>query len=234
MVAAPLAARTGRQELKRIAKLFAGACNDMLAKRQELAQLVVLKLAVFLGSDPEETSFDVWIERLAECQKTVDSLQDWIDYSRYQANCVQQGINSFLSWCGNAGLQAGAAKWADAFRRQFLRLWLDQQIQARGGFRDFHGDNLDQLVEKFRQADKHWLEVSRNRLSALVAARRPDQKLVANKNSKLGILQAELRRKRNVKPLRQLFSLAGDVIKALRRLLHDESDFDGPVSQPGS
>jgi hypothetical protein len=206
----------GRLDLKRIARLFAGACNDMLAKRQQLAKALALEMNRFLGGDPEATSFDVWSARLAECEKAVEALQDWIDYNRYVGNCLQFGIGSFLSWCAGPGMQVGVDKWPPAFRRQFVRLWLDKQLQSAARFRDFQGDALDQLVDQFRRADKRWLELGRSRLTSLVAARRPDKTLAAEKNSKLGILKAELHRKRNIKPLRQLFSLAGDVIQALK------------------
>ena len=188
----------------------------MFARRKELADLLLLNLTEFLGGEPEATHFDVWIQRLSECRPAVEALQDWIDYSRHHTAIAEDGLKPFLSWCASDGLTAGSEQWSDAFRRQFLRLWLDRQFATHPSFRDYQGDTLESLVARFREADRHWLELSRVRLVAMVAARRPQQQLVASKNSKLGILQAELRKKRSLKPIRQLLGVVGDVVQSLK------------------
>lgn len=205
-----------RIELKQLALEFVAACNQMLSQRQELAELLLLDVEEFLGHDAEATSFDQWNLRLAECQTSLESLPEWIDFNRHRSSAAAQGLQPFLDWCFVRGLTVEPSHWPNCFQRQFLRLWLDRQIQAHPGFREFSGDLLTGLIDRFRKADEDWLQLSRDRLVSTVAARRPQQHLVASKNSKLGILQVELKKRRSLKPMRQLLSIAGDVVQSLK------------------
>ncbi len=69
---------------------------------------------------------------------------------------------------------------------------------------------------RFRQADRRWLIASRERLIALADARRPQKGQSSAKTSRLGQLEAEVRRKRGLKPVRKLFSQLGDVVQVLK------------------
>src|SRR5688500_6575683 len=90
------------------------------------------------------------------------------------------------------------------------------QIRERPELKNLRAGDLEGLVRRFREADHRWLEASRTRLAARLAARRPQQGLAVSRNSKLGILQAEVRRKRGLKPIRQLLALAGDAVQSLK------------------
>lgn len=206
----------GRRELSRLAKSFATACNDMFSGRKQLKDLLRLDVDTFLGCEPESMTFDRWQERLKLCQAAIDGLNDWTDRARRDAACRKHGLGAFVDWCNARAGELTADEYAEAFQRQFYRLWLETATESWADFRLQRGDDLEGLIARFCEADRRWLSASRARLIAVADARRPQKGQAASKTSRLGLLEAEVRKKRNIKPIRKLFAQLGDVVVALK------------------
>lgn len=206
----------GRVQLKRLGIAFKGAWEDMARRYKELRSLVQLDSRTFFGGDPETISFGDWQERLQRCSTTVEGIRDWADRARRAQECTKLGLGAFVEWCQAHAGELSAEDQRNAFRRQFFRLWLDKAAESWPEFRLQRGDDLQAIVDRFREADRQWLESSRARLIAEADARRPQKGQAASKCSRLGMLEAEVRKKRSIKPIRKLFAQLGDVVLALK------------------
>ncbi|HEV7225213.1 MAG TPA: DUF4011 domain-containing protein, partial [Pirellulales bacterium] len=206
----------GRQDLVRLKKQFVSACNEMLEQRRQFRDALSLDMGVFLGGDAETTTFETWRTRLTECRASVDALDDWIDLRRRTKACQKAGLGEFVEWCRERVPFSESDAALRAFQRQFYRLWIDATLGEWPEFRRLHGDDLERLIDRFREADRRWLGASRERLIAIADARRPQKGQSSAKTSRLGQLEAEVRRKRGLKPIRKLFSQLGDVVQALK------------------
>src|SRR5262249_34050551 len=74
-------------------------------------------------------------------------------------------------------------------------------------------------IGRFRAADLRWIETNRKCVSGRIRADRPDFSGMAHRQSKLGIVKAEMRKKRRHMPLRKLFGSTGDVIQSIKPCL---------------
>lgn len=207
---------SGRRDLARLKKEFVLACNEMLQRRREFRDVLALDFASFLGGDAETTPFDIWLKRLAECRAAIDALNDWIDLRRRTKACQGAGLSELIAWCAKRAPFSESDAPLRAFQRQFYRLWIDASLDSWPEFRELHGDDLERLIDRFRQADRRWLKTSRERLVAMADGRRPQKGQSSAKTSRLGQLEAEVRRKRGLKAIRKLFSQLGDVVQALK------------------
>lgn len=185
----------------------------------DIAATLKLDAAVWLSGSADEVLFETWRERLTSCAAQMEALSDWCDFVRASQSCIEEGLSAFVGWTRGDGAAHPSASWLPAFQRQFYRTWLDAMAGERPALRDFRGDEHERLIEQFREADRKWLEVSRARLAARIAERIPDARASTSKSSRLGILKAEVRKKRRIRPLRQLFAAAGDVVQSIKPCL---------------
>ncbi len=207
----------GRPRLKSAAQQFVIACNALLNGYKEFGQLLGLNFPVFLGRSAEDTPFEQWSKRLDGCSQASERVAEVVDFNRAARNCGTAGLEKFVIWTGEH--YELTPTWPDVFKRQFLTSWIDRQTSQLPEFREFGQLDHNGLIEQFREADKRWLAMSQRRLAGEVAQRRPQQASTTAKSSRLGVLEAEMRRKRGLKPIRQLFSQVGDVVQALKPCL---------------
>ncbi len=203
--------------------LFVKSVNELVAKLKALKQAWgsfrdTLKIdgEQFLGVSPDLVPFELWLRRIREAGAAQESLLDWAAWLRARDAARSAGLEAFLGWAIENRERHGPPTWLDAFERQSMRLWMDRLARDNPIIRDFHGEDHVRFIDRFRQADRRWLEVSRSRLAAQIAAKRPRVGQSFGENSGLAILEAELRRKRRHKPIRKL--LAGPAGRAIQRI----------------
>lgn len=207
----------GRPRLKAAAQQFVTSCNALLNGYKEFGQALGLDFTRFLGRSAEEAPFEQWSKRLDECTLATERMTELTDFNFAVRNCETVGLEKFVIWTGEH--YDLTAKWPGIFKRQFLASWIDRQNSQLPEFREFAQLDHNALIERFRQADKRWLAMSQQRLAGEVAERRPQRASTTAKSSRLGVLEAEMRRKRGLKPIRQLFAQVGDVVQALKPCL---------------
>lgn len=169
----------------------------------------------FLGASPDLTPWETWRARLAECLDSPESLDDWSARNRARTEAAAAGLLPLLTWADSSDVPPG--EWPRAFLRQFYRLWLDHVTRSRPALATFRGQDHEKVIERFREVDKQWLEVSRQRLCAQIYERRPRVGFATSESSGLGILEREIRRKRGIRPIRQLLaSPAGAAVQRIK------------------
>jgi DNA polymerase III delta prime subunit len=183
----------------------------------ELSAPLRLDPPVFIAGGPESGTFARWTERLGPCRETPEALAEWLALARALEAAESAGLGPFAAWAVRRFTEHGPRTWLDAFRRQFHRLWLDAVVRREPSLRDFHGPEREKEIDRFVALDQRWIELTRRRVAAAVAARSAGRRSALSARSGLGLLQAEIRRKRGHKPIRQLLaSPAGSVIQTIK------------------
>lgn len=206
----------GREALAPLAGTFLSALAAWDKVWKTLCADLQLSVEDFLGGPAESVSADCWRRRLLECASATARLDDWLLVVRQWQQCAAAGLKPFLDWCHGEGRSVPAQQWVEAFLRQFYRLWFEAACKQRPRLAARTAPELDAISERFRQLDRAWLQTSRARLVAQIDARRPGPDRTASRSSRLGLLQAEIRRRRRIKPLRQLLKLCGDAVLSLK------------------
>lgn len=205
-----------RQTIRKASQGLLSVLKRVKEQWRQLRDALKIDGEQFLGEKPDRASFERWLCRIREASESRESLADWAAYSRACETCQSRGLESFLTWTTGDGSQHGPRTWGDAFERQFIRLWLDTLTRHEPVIRDFRGDEHARFIEEFGNVDRRWLELSRSRLASQIAERRPRVGQSFGEKSGLAILEAELRRKRRHKPIRQL--LASPAGRAIQRI----------------
>ncbi|MCC6670369.1 MAG: DUF4011 domain-containing protein [Planctomycetes bacterium] len=169
----------------------------------------------WFGGDLAATPFAALQARMAE-PRNAEGLQDWADHVRARRALETPRTAALLALATGAAGAPARGRLAAAYERQFHRLLLDHLGTLRPALGGFRGLDHDRLVERFRAADRAWLTANRARVAARARERRPALGGSADRESRLGLLRAELRKKRRHMPLRRLFADCGEVIQALK------------------
>ncbi len=148
-------------------------------------------------------------------ESALDRLPDWVDGRTAEAGCDTPRLAPFLRWVRGPDSTAARGRLPEAFERQMRRVWVDKVLLTVPTLTGFRGDDHRALLERFRALDRAWLEGNRRRLLDRLAAKRPAADAGLLGGTKLGLLKAEMRRKRGHMPLRRLFEKAGDVVQAI-------------------
>jgi len=154
--------------------------------------------------------------RLAPLPGQLEKLDDWIDLRQSMRECSNSTLKSYVDWIFKSDLVIVGGNLPGIFLRHFYRLWVEQAMGQRPSLRGFRGQDHESLIAKFRELDRQWLLMTRDRLISELEARRPDGHLAAHRQSKLGLVQAEIRKKTRHMPLRKLFAEAGEVMQSIK------------------
>ncbi len=173
----------------------------------------------WIGSAWDGVSLAEVSARLDEIAERFDTLQDWADYRAVEQPLRAGKARGFLDWAESEGGAVARGQLGRTFLRHLYRLWIDEAFQQRATLAGFSGEDHQDLIERFAAADRGWISGMRGQLAGQIRTHRPDMSYAAHKTSKLGIVQAEIRKKRRHMPLRRLLSTAGEVIQAIKPCL---------------
>ncbi|HEY8748653.1 MAG TPA: DUF4011 domain-containing protein [Tepidisphaeraceae bacterium] len=154
-------------------------------------------------------------EHLASLPNQMESLSEWVDFHQLALDLSTGPLASFTSFLLSPEGQRIRGRAATAFQRHFYRLWVEDAFSQRQSLRGFRGQDHESLIARFRDLDRKWIDLTRHRLSARLAAQRP-QHQQAHRQSKLGLLQAEFRKKTRHMPLRKVLAAAGEVVQSIK------------------
>ncbi|MDP9173313.1 MAG: DUF4011 domain-containing protein [Planctomycetota bacterium] len=170
----------------------------------------------WLNADWQSVDLSNVVSRLAELPVQMELIGDWIDLQQSIREGSAGPISPFITWVLSAEAKPARGRLAPVFRRHFHRLWVEQAMARCESLRGFRGQDHETLIARFRALDAQWLISTRDRLAAMLASRRPNGAQPANRQSKLGLLQAEMRKKTRHMPLRKLLASAGEVVQSIK------------------
>jgi hypothetical protein len=194
--------RAGEEQARRALSIASEVGPEALAA---LCGTLVTSPTGWLGADAG--SFEALAARLGEVEGAEARLDDWAAYAAAREACGAR-LAEFVRWTETRA----TGTWARAFERQFWRLFADRALAASVSLREFRGEDHSKLIERFRQADVEWIRASRRRLLAAMGRRRPG----AGAAAQLGVLKAQMKRKRGGASLRTLFAATGDAVLAVK------------------
>jgi very-short-patch-repair endonuclease len=170
----------------------------------------------WLGGAAEDADWGALADRLAPLPGQLDSLPDWVDFRSAMLECSKGRLKPYVEIAMGRDGNRLAGRLAPAFTRHFFRLWAEGAMSGRPSLAAFRGQDHEALIARFRAADIAWIEQTRRRLSGELAAKRPAGASSAHRQSKLGLLQAEFRKKTRHLPLRKLLHEVGDLVQAMK------------------
>lgn len=145
-----------------------------------------------------------WLERL---HAAADSLPDFLAYRQRAASLAGVGLGAVTAVAAH---WPAAAIHLDALLERTRCLALSAKAEAqRPALSGYNGQHPDLTVAQFRELDGQFLAANRARLAAAHWQRLPRYKA----GGQMGLLQAEMDKKRNHRPIRQLMQQAGRAIQ---------------------
>ncbi len=142
------------------------------------------------------------------------SLRDWCRWRAARAQLERTRAAAVL-----APIEAGTlfpAEAPAAFERAFLEQWLRRTCDASEALRTFHGGEQRRRIERFRELDRRWIELSRQLVAARLAARIPARGTAVAPASEMGLLLRELKKTRRHLPVRRLFAELPELLPRLK------------------
>ncbi len=155
-------------------------------------------------------------EKISQMRDSIDDLDLWIRYQESYNECLELDLGDFIQKF--LSLHFPFAQLSVAFKRQFLRCWLDLVFSERQSLKRFYGEDHERLIQQFREFDRKQIELAKIRIRHKLSGN-IDRSWNATEGSELGILLRESRKKRAHKPLRVIFKQVPNMITALKPCL---------------
>jgi very-short-patch-repair endonuclease len=153
---------------------------------------------------------------LQRAEGALDSLDDWVAFNAVKTQLDGGPLRAAAAWALSPAGRPARGTLAQVFEQRAYELWLQTVVDEARALAEFHGDEHAELRERFRQLDRLWIEATRGRVASALGARRPQLSGGARRDSKVGILEAEMRKKKRHMPLRRLLQEAGEVVQAVK------------------
>ncbi len=141
-------------------------------------------------------------------------------------------LRDWLLWqrARNAAMETWAAPLVDAFEhgafeafelpraleRSFNELFLKRMLELEGPLADFHGIEHGRKVQRFRELDAEWIQLTRGLLRAKLGAGVATALREPGCAEEIGLLERELRKKRQIMPIRRFFEKMPNLLPRLK------------------
>jgi very-short-patch-repair endonuclease len=203
-----------RAPLRNLAAALAEAGGRVLAAWNEFLRTCDAEDAGWFAQGLSRSTFVDAGASIGAALRGLDRLTTWADLNAALAAARGGKGRAFADW-GYAS-QGDPGRLGGAFARQFYRAWLELALAGLPAVRDWRGDDYPELARRFRELDHAWIASTRERVRALLESRRPDIAERTARQSELGVIKAELRKKRKFMPLRKLLAAAGPTIQTIK------------------
>jgi very-short-patch-repair endonuclease len=150
-------------------------------------------------------------ERLAAWMGDLEGISRFITFASRARTLADLGLSSLVDALHDGTLDPGTL--APAFNRAYAEVLRIALFNAWPELRSFDGDQHNNLVALFRQLDRARIGLAQEQIVAAHAAERPRG---AAGIGPLGVVNAEIARKRGHLPIRVLLERAGPAIQQLK------------------
>jgi very-short-patch-repair endonuclease len=205
-----------RDELAVLANRAQSALDRLQRAWQEWLAAIRGDEKEWLKDEWSSTELRAVAERLKELDEKSESISDWVDLQQSIRECSNGPLKTYITWALTPKGHAAWGRLAATFKRHFYRLWIEEALEKRPSLRGFRGQDHNAIIRQFRTLDGQWIEMTRHRLAEKLASRRPMSNQSAHRESKLGLVLAEVRKKTRHMPLRKLLKEAGEVVQAVK------------------
>jgi very-short-patch-repair endonuclease len=144
----------------------------------------------------------------------MDELDKWADLNAAIRAAREGPAAAFVEWA--LGERGVPRRLGGAFLRQFYRTWMEAALGELPNVKAWRGDDYAALAARFKELDREWIQTTRRRVRELVEAKRPDITGRTARETELGLIKSELRKKKRFMPLRKLLAQAGATIQCIK------------------
>ena len=188
------------------------ALQDLESRFAELTKELDLDLMQAFGETAfGSLSLDVLSARLAGWLGDLEGLSRFITFASRARKLSDLGLASLVDAVHHGALDPGTL--AAAFNRAYAEVLRLALFSAWPELRSFDGEQHNNLVASFRQLDKARIGLAQEQIVAAHAADRPQGSAGIGP---LGIVNAEIARKRGHLPIRVLLEKAGPAVQQLK------------------
>ncbi|MCF7853782.1 MAG: DUF3320 domain-containing protein [Candidatus Pacebacteria bacterium] len=202
---------SGSKELRK----FAAELSAFQEVLRELAELMELDEDIVWGQRDEPAFFALARTRLNRWRDTATTLRDWCYWRRARAHA---GIDvPGLIDALESGIIV-ADKMEDTFERSYLQWWYETACEQEPLVRNFASFEHEDRIQRFRQTDQRYLELTKQLIAARLSARIPDADRAVG-TSEIGVLQREAQKRRRHLSIRKLISKTRTLLPRLKPCL---------------
>ena len=195
-------------------KVLSLARQAFLDRWNAYTKIVSLDAACVFGSDDEKGFLRRIRNHLDSWQKSFPDLRDWFHFQRIRRDAAKTMLAPIIAACDAGVVPVSEA--SKVFERSFYEIWLQRLHKTDTSFRNFNGSEHLRKVRRFRELEAEFIKLTRSFLKARLAANIPAPGTGTTGNSELGILEREIRKKRQIMPIRRLFERLPTLLPRLK------------------
>src|SRR6056297_1063438 len=149
-------------------------------------------------------------------------LNDWFEVQVRAYHLEDEGFGDLMDKLKNEKIRDKSGEpisFGDIFEKCFYETWLVDLIESLPPINNFRKSHHLELIDKFSEKDRKSLKKNQVRVQKTLYNLRPNSDLKVESNKILtqkGMIKRELKKKRNIKPLRSIFSEAKELIGILK------------------
>ncbi len=201
-----------RETLEPLATQLTRTLESFIPALHDLASRLSLDPTEAFGTQAiESVPFTLLQQRLEACQQDPRAVFAWSHYRACSRLAHDLGLGPLANALANGSIPPADAR--PAFRRACFTRILRELSKLNPALARFDGTSHTRLIHEFRRLDRDRLNIARYRVLATHHAGMPP---IHAGVGAVGILTAELERKRGHRPVRQLLRDAGSVIQAIK------------------
>ncbi|WP_419941177.1 DUF4011 domain-containing protein [Candidatus Palauibacter sp.] len=139
-------------------------------------------------------------------------LRDWCAWRKRRAEAIDSGLRPLVNAVEAGGVPPEEIP--ETFEAAYCAWWSTSLIEEDAVLRTFTTPEHEAAIDKFRQLDDEYQQLTARYIAAKSSGRLPDRDH-AGGNPQWGVLQREIRKQRGHKPVRKLLQAAPDVLTGL-------------------
>ncbi|MBN2152713.1 MAG: DUF3320 domain-containing protein [Candidatus Lokiarchaeota archaeon] len=192
------------------------ASIDEIGEAQVAIADLRTKLAAlnFSSFDGGAGLWDQLADALAYWDSAVPQLEDWLDLHVARDKLLRYHVEDFYDKL--RGKKLAGVDLVAAWQKTFYQQWLAHASAHILNIKNFKSSYHEALIQKFIEYDKQCIDANTIRLAKRIKEEMPALDVASSmRSSEMGILEQESRKKRNVKPIRQILSATKNITAAL-------------------
>ncbi|HET7306398.1 MAG TPA: DUF3320 domain-containing protein [Gammaproteobacteria bacterium] len=140
-------------------------------------------------------------------------LREWTNWRRSRNRAIQSGFGPVIAAYESGSFEGGQL--AAACERSLYRWWFETALTTEPAVRDFFSAEHERKLERFREQDSQFTQLTRKYVRASLAARVPRPIGEPHGDSEIGILARQAKRRRGLMPIRQLIQSIPNILPRL-------------------
>lgn len=196
----PEGSTTFRDINEKVIKDFINAFDAARAKEQKIRAL----LLVDFGALVKEVR---WIETTTHFVQTwlqqIDDLRDWCNWNTIKDKAASAGLLPVVEAIEAGRVQSNEI--VSAYKKGLYRSCAEYIFHQEPGLASFNGKLFEEKIKKFREISASFESLTKEELSARLAAKIPSFTQEASQSSEIGILQKAIRSNGRAMSIRKLF-----------------------------